>query len=122
MFGRAPAVQQLDAAFKRAGVPRGAIPDAVTLTAVRLLRESHGRAPSDAEADAAAALLSYCVLGRDPVLAGHGAEAVETLEQRLDRAVTEGDSLDARLVLLALHAGLLQESIRDRHGLTSADA
>ena len=38
-------------------------------------------------------------------------------EARLEAALEVGDSLDARLVLLALHAGVIQEQVVERYQL-----
>jgi hypothetical protein len=36
----------------------------------------------------------------------------------VEAALEAGDSLDARLILLTLHAGVIQPSVVDRFGLT----
>ena len=41
----------------------------------------------------------------------------EATEARLEAAIEAGDSLDARLVLLALHAGVIQEHVVERYQL-----
>ncbi len=41
----------------------------------------------------------------------------EATEARLEAALEAGDSLDARLVLLALHAGVIQAQVVERYQL-----
>ena len=39
------------------------------------------------------------------------------VESRIEAALDDGSSLDAQLVLLALHAGIVQPSVVDRYQL-----
>ncbi len=41
----------------------------------------------------------------------------EAVEERLAGALETGDNLDARLVLLTLHAGVIEPSVVERYGL-----
>jgi hypothetical protein len=119
MFGRSDEIQRLDHAFAAAGLPRAAVPDSVKLTLVRLLREAHGRKPDDAAAAEAVELAAYCMLGRDGFLDANGPARTEAAEARVRAAAEAGDSLDARVVLLTLHAGVIQPAVVERHGLSA---
>lgn len=112
LFGRSAALRALDDALRAAGMHPVLVPEAVKLTVLRLLKRAGG---DGAGGEAAAAqLLAYCVLGHVNFAEANGARAAEAAEARLDAAIDAGDSLDARLVLLALHAGLLAPEIAER--------
>ena len=67
--------------------------------------------------DAAAELLGYCVLGARDFTECNGPNLTEAVEARLAAALEVGDGLDARVVLLTLHAGVIQSSVVERYGL-----
>lgn len=97
------------------------VPDAVKIALIRQLRrnpDSDGSV-SDADCASAAVLLTYCMIGPGGLAAETDVATVEAVEERVDRAVTAGDSTDARLILLALHAGLVEGGVIDRYGLES---
>ena len=92
------------------------VPEAVKLTTVRLLKEgtSSGASLPEADYNAAAQLLGFCMLGRDQFIASNSVRAAEHVEHRLDDAIAAGDSLDAKLILLALHSGVIVSEVADR--------
>ncbi len=51
------------------------------------------------------------------VAAGQHQAGTEAVEVRLGAALVAGDSLDARVVLLTLHARVIQPSVVERYGL-----
>ena len=67
---------------------------------------------------AAAELIAYCVLGREEFTQTKGGALAESVEARLADALETGYGLDARLVLLTLHAGLIHSSVVERYQLT----
>lgn len=116
LFGRSPELKALDHALREAGLhPRG-VPEAVKLTAVRLLKEEAiaDARSRDAGYDDAAQLLGYCMLGRDQFIASNSLRTADRVEHRVEAAIAAGDSLDAKLVLLALHSGVIASEIADR--------
>ena len=120
IFGRSQEMQALDRALRGAGLtPRG-IPEAVKLTTLKQLKESNfGRSP-DAQALAQAAdLIAYCLLGSEEFRQTNGASRAESVEARLGDALETGYGLDARLVLLTLHAGLIDPGLIKRYNLSS---
>ncbi|MGY6409936.1 MAG: hypothetical protein ACXIUV_02745 [Alkalilacustris sp.] len=111
LFGRGAAMAALDDALRASGVHPLLVPEAVKLTILRLERRA-GRA--ETALGPAAALLGYCLLGHDAFAEANGADAADAAEARLSAAMEAGGSWDAKLVLLALHAGLLAPEIAAR--------
>ncbi len=87
------------------------------LTTLKLLKEAGGADPGPRPCAAAAELLGYCVLGAQGFTEPNGPGLTESVEARLVAALEAGDSLDARVVLLALHAGVIQPGVVERYGL-----
>ena len=115
LFGRAPELKALDDALREAGLHPQTVPEAVKLTTVRLLKEANAGASLSGAAYAdAAQLLGFCMLGRDQFIASNSVRAAERAEDRLERAIAAGDSLDAKLVLLAFHSGVIVSEVSDR--------
>lgn len=115
LFGRSDDLKALDQALREAGVHPRTVPEAVKLTTVRLLKEARGagaRIP-DAACAEAAQLLGYCMLGPNQFVASNTSREAEAVEHRLE-AIDLGTGLDAKLILLALHSGLIVSEIADR--------
>jgi hypothetical protein len=117
LLGRSREVQQLDHAVRATGLHPRLMPEAVKLTAIKLLKQAHGATLAPQAYEAAAALLSYCMLGAGVFADTNGAAAADAVEARIDAALQAGDSLDAQLVLLTLHAKVIEASVVDRYGL-----
>lgn len=113
LFGRRAALRGLDAALRGAGLHPILVPEAVKLTLLRLTEpEGQGGAATRAEAQTAARaeaarLVALLVLGREGAASAAGRAEAEAAEARLHAAIEAGDSRDARIVLLLLHAGLI---------------
>ncbi len=118
IFGRSQEMQNLDDALRAARVHPRTIPDAVKITTLKQLKDANGGTRPDARAMAHAAdLLAYCVLGPQAYAAKHDPARVAAVEQRLNAAIGMGIGLDARLILLTLHAGLTHRELIERHNL-----
>ena len=118
IFGRSQEMQNLDDALRAVGLHPRTVPDAVKITTLKQLKEANGGAPPDSRAMAGAAeLLGYCVLGPQAYAAKNDANRIEAVEARLNAAIENGRGLDARLVLLTLHAGLTHRDLIERHDL-----
>ena len=117
LFGRSPDLKALDHALREAGLHPRVVPEAVKLTAVRLLKQALGSSPPEAAYGEAALLIGYCMLGRDEFVASSSVDAAEHVEKRLEEAIAAGDSLDAKLVLLTLHSGVIAPEVVDRFDL-----
>ncbi len=118
IFGRAHELRRLDDALQAVGLHPRRVPEAVKLTALKLLREVGGGVDPEPRACAAATeLLGYCMLGAQGFTAANDRGRTGAVEARLEAALEAGDSLDARLVLLMLHAGVIQENVVARYRL-----
>ena len=115
-FGRSDSLKALDLALRAAGAHPATVPEAVKLAIVRLLKDAHGttaRLPDAAYAQAAQ-MLAYCMLGSGAFAADNGSDLATEIDARLEAAVEEGTGLDASVILLALHAGLISAEVADR--------
>jgi hypothetical protein len=118
IFGRSRDLQRLDQALLGVGLNPWLVPEAVKLTTLKLLGEvGAGRDP--ASYAAAAELLGYCVLGAQGFTECNDLSLAEAVETRLETALEAGDKLDARIVLLTLHAGVIQSNVVERYDLRS---
>jgi hypothetical protein len=121
LFGRSSDLRQLDAALRAVDVHPRLVPEAVKLTIVSLLKEEASDREPDAPAyRAAAALVGTCTIGADAFAGANGDGVLSEVEERIEAALQAGDSLDARLLMLMLHAGAMQPSVRDRYRLEIA--
>jgi hypothetical protein len=120
IFGRSQELQSLDRALRSAGlIPRG-VPEAVKLTTLKQLKESNfGRSPDAPALGLAADLIAYCLLGPEEFSQTNGTGRTESVETRLSDALATGYGLDARLVLLTLHARLIHPAVVERFHLSS---
>jgi len=120
IFGRSQDLRRLDEALRARGLHPRLLPEAAKLTVFKLLREETRRSSPPPEAHGhAAELLVYCRLGAQGYLDENGVAALDAAERRLERALEEGDSFDARLVLLMLHSQLIQPTVVERFDLSS---
>lgn len=116
LFGRSATLKALDHALREAGVHPALVPEAVKLTILRLhsTEAETGTRHRDEAFREAARLFAYCMLGSEQFEESNSRSDAERVERRLDAAIAAGDSLDAQLVLLALHSGLIAPEIADR--------
>lgn len=115
-FGRAEGLRQLDAALRAVDLHPALVPEAVKLATLRQLEAAIGK-PAPHDFAAAAELLAYCMVGPEAFTEATDAALTQSVEARIEAATLAGDSLDARLVLLTLHAGLTQPVVVARFGL-----
>lgn len=121
MFGRSSDLRQLDAALRAVDVHPRLVPDAVKLTIVSLMKEeAGGREPAPHTYRSAAEIVGTCTIGADAFAGANGEGALNRVEERIEAALQAGDSLDARLLMLMLHSGTMQPSVRDRYRLEIA--
>jgi len=116
LFGRSAAMKALDHALREAGLHPLVVPEAVKITIMRLHKQEPGAEASLREATYgdAAQLLAYCMLGRDQFIASNSVHAADRADLRVEHALLAGDSIDAKLILLALHSGIVAPSIAER--------
>lgn len=118
LFGRSAALRTFDADLRAVDLHPSLVPEAVKLTALRMLMdETGGRDPSAEASRATAEIVAYCMIGTDAFAGANGASLAETIEQRIEAALAHGSSIDAKLVLLTLHANVIQPSVVDQFGL-----
>ena len=118
VFGRSAALKTFDADLRALDLHPKLVPEAVKLAALRILMEqTGGEAPDGADSRAAAQILAYCMLGTEVFSAGNGDPLTRTVEQRIDIALEQGTNIDAKLILLALHANVIQPSVVAHFGL-----
>ena len=119
IFGRSHDLKRLDQALFGVGLHPRFVPDAVKLTTLRLIGET-GAGRDPASYVAAAELIGYCVLGAQGFTEHNGPSLTEAVERRLAGALEVGDNLDARIVLLTLHATVIQPSVVERYVLRTS--
>jgi hypothetical protein len=118
LFGRSREVRRLDDALRAAGLHPNLVPDAVKIASLKFLKEAgHGANPAFSACATAAEMIAYCMLGDQGFGVGNSRGAAQVLRARLEAALDAGDNLDARLILLTLHAGVTQGELADRYNL-----
>ncbi len=115
-FGRARELRQLDDALRAVDLHPALVPDAVELAALRLLQAETGT-PQAPDYAAAAELIGYCMIGGEAFAGANDDALAEAVEARIDAAIARGNGLDAQLLLLLLHAGVVQPSVIERFAL-----
>jgi hypothetical protein len=120
-FGRSASLRAFDTALRAVDLHPNLVPEAVKLTTVRMLIDETGREDPGAEAtQKAAEIVAYCLIGEEAFAGSNGTSLAGEIERRIDAALASGTSLDARLVLLTLHARVIQPSVVDHFKLEIA--
>lgn len=114
MFGPSKAQRAFDNALRVSGVHPLLVPEPVKLTAIQLNRKLADERDEEIAFTRAAQLLAYCILGDEEFRSTNGSEAADQTDLRMETAITEGNSLDAKLILLTVHSGLISPEIADR--------
>lgn len=121
IFGRSSALREFDRALRSVDLHPNLVPEAVKLTAVKLLKEqATGFDPAPQFYRAAAEIIGYCMIGADAFAAANEPALAAEVERRIEAALKSGTSLDAKLVLLTLHARVIQPSVVDFFQLESS--
>ncbi len=121
IFGRSGDLRQLDLALRAVDVHPRLVPEAVKLTVCALLKDRADGDPPPHAYRPAAEIVGYCMIGAEAFAGANTVELALAVERRIEAALEAGDSLDAQLVLLTLHARVIQPSVVDRFQLESAD-
>jgi len=119
LFGRSGDLRQLDAALRAADLHPALVPEGVKLTIVNLMKDHWRDEPPASAYPAVASLLAYCVAGPEIFEQANGRQPRDEAERRIEHALDAPDSLDAQIVLLALHAKLMNADVIDRFGLSA---
>lgn len=115
IFGRSEDLRRFDRALRSVDAHPAIVPDAVKLTVMSLLKEEYAGEPEPQSYRAAAELLGYCILGEGAFEAANGGSLTMAVEKRIETALEAGSNLDANLILLALHAKIIQPSVMSRY-------
>jgi len=120
IFGRSPELRQLDQSLRSLDVHPRLVPEAVKLAMISLLQDhaSEGQ-PTPQAYRAAAEIVGYCIMGAAAFAAVDQPDLAAEVERRIDRALEFTSTLDAKLVLLTLHARVIQQSVIDHFQLES---
>jgi hypothetical protein len=122
IFGRSSDLRQLDRALRSVDLHPRLVPEAVKLTLVKLLKEhALGTEPAPQSYRAAAEIVAYCMIGADGFAAANDPQLTRQVEARIEKALESGGILDAQLVLLTLHAKVIQPSVVHMFKLESAE-
>ncbi|WFP63123.1 hypothetical protein [Mesorhizobium sp. WSM4904] len=119
MFARSGDLRQLDDALRQADLHPALVPEGVKLTIVNLMNDRWPEEPPPQAYQSVAQLCSYCVAGRDTFEQANGKELTLEAEHRIEAALEAGDSFDAQIVLMTLHAKLISAEVVERYGLTA---
>lgn len=119
MFGRSSDLRQLDAALRGADLHPALVPEGVKLTIVNLMKDHWPQEPPPQAYPSVARLCSYCIAGPETFGEANGSEARLETERRIEATVEAGDSLDAQIVLMTLHAKLINAEVVERFGLSA---
>jgi hypothetical protein len=112
IFGRSGELREFDKALRSVDLHPNLVPEAVKLTAVKLLKEqTTGFDPAPQSYRAAAEIIGYCMIGADGFSAANEPALAAVVERRIEAALKSGTNLDAKLVLLTLHARVIQPSV-----------
>jgi len=120
IFGRSPELRELDQSFRSLDVHPRLVPEAVKLTIISLLQDhaSNGK-PTPQAYRSAAEIVGYCIMGPAAFAAVDAPELAAEVERRIERALEFTATLDAKLVLLTLHAKVIQPSVVEHFQLES---
>ncbi|MBE1708019.1 MULTISPECIES: hypothetical protein [Mesorhizobium] len=117
MFGRSGDLRQLDTALRGADLHPALVPEGVKLTIVNLMKDRWPDEPPPQAYPEVARLFSYCIAGPETFERSQGLQQRQDVEHRIEAAVEAGDSFDAQIVLMALHAKLISAEVVERYGL-----
>jgi hypothetical protein len=118
MFGRSSDLRQLDQALRVVDLHPALVPDGVKLAIVNLMKDHWPIDDPPPEAyPSVAQLFGYCVAGPEAFERINGRKRLADTERRVEDALEAEESLDAQLVLLALHAKLISPEVVERYHL-----
>jgi folate-dependent phosphoribosylglycinamide formyltransferase PurN len=121
IFGRSQDLRQFDQSLRTLDVHPALVPEAVKLTAVNLIKDhAVDDEPAPAAYRAAAEIIGYCIIGAEGFAGANTDDLAAQVERRIEAALDYTGTLDAQLVLLALHSKIIQPSVVNMFGLESA--
>ena len=96
------------------------MPEGVKLTIVNLMNDRWPEEPPPQAYALVAQLCGYCIAGPETFEQANGKEHTLEAERRIEAALEAGDSFDAQIVLMTLHAKLINAEVVERYGLSAA--
>lgn len=119
IFGRSEDLRQLDEALRAVDLHPALVPEGAKLTIVNLMKDRWPDEPPARAYPPVAQLFGYCLNGPAAFEGVNGGRLAADVERRIEAALDAADGLDAQLILLALHAKLINREVVERFGLTS---
>lgn len=119
MFGRSGDLRELDAALRSYDLHPALVPEGVKLTIVNLMKDHWPNDPPSQAYPPVAQLFGYCIAGPEVFEQANGRDLMLEAERRIEAAFEDSESLDAQVVLLALHAKLINPDVVERFGLSA---
>ncbi|CAN7185827.1 hypothetical protein LJR234_000525 [Mesorhizobium amorphae] len=119
MFGRSGDLRELDTALRGADLHPALVPEGVKLAIVNLLKDHWPDEPPSDAYRSMAQLFAYCIAGPETFEQANGTERRLDAERRIEAALEAGDSFDAQIVLMALHAKLISAEVVEHYGLSA---
>jgi len=119
-FGRSAQLREFDGALRSVDLHPNLVPEAIKLTAVKLLMEqAPAGEPTPQAYRAAAEIIAYCMIGAQSFAGANDVGLAAQVERRIEAAFDSSAGLDAKLVLLTLHAKVIQPSVVEAFRLES---
>jgi hypothetical protein len=115
VFGRSAELRHMDRALRSVDLHPNLVPEAVKL----LQEHAIGDEPAPQSYGAAAEIIAYCMIGANAFAGANESGLAEQVERRIETALDSGTSLDAKLVLLTVHARVIQPSVVESFQLES---
>jgi hypothetical protein len=119
MFGRSGDLRELDTALRGVDLHPALVPEGVKLTIVNLMKDHWPDAPPSQAYSSMAQLFGYCIAGPQAFERANGREQRLDADRRIEAALEAGDSFDAQIVLLTLHAKLISAEVVERYRLSA---
>jgi hypothetical protein len=119
-FGRSAQLREFDGALRSVDLHPNLVPEAIKLTVVKLLMEhTPAGEPAPQAYRTAAEIIAYCMIGAQSFAGANDPGLAAQVEHRIEAALGSSGSLDAKLVLLTLHAKVIQPSVVEAFELES---
>ena len=112
--GRSKEVYQFDDVLRVSGLEPEVVPFALKLATIKLLKETNrdiAFSLGDELVANVAQFICYSILGPDVYKSANGPKALESVENRLNKAIKLGDNLDARVMMLTLLSKVIHPQV-----------
>jgi len=103
LFGRSSDLRELDGALRAVNLMKDHWPDEPPVSAYAPIAQ----------------LFGYCIADADAFADANGGDMTQRVEHRIEAALEAEESFDAQIILLALHAKLINPDVVERFGLSA---